>query len=63
MNHIHRLMQERDEAIAALREVRDALTDLEIYLTSPKFHEEDYVYVKTDMLPKIASIRFMAIGQ
>ena len=63
MNHIARLISERDEARAAIREARDMLTDIELYLTGRKFHEEDYVHVRTDILPKIAAVRFGLCGQ
>lgn len=63
-NHIHRLMRERDDAVAQLREVRDQLTALQHYLTSAKFAgpDADYVHVRTDILPKIRDITFAAIG-
>jgi hypothetical protein len=64
MNHIHRITTERDDSFAQMRAVRDALCELEIYLTSRKFQsvDNDYVFVSTDVLPKIAAIRFLAIG-
>jgi hypothetical protein len=63
MNHIARLTNERDEALEALRNARDMLTDLELYLTSSKFAapDADYVHVRTDILPKIARVRFKLI--
>ena len=63
MNHIARLISERDEAQATLRAARDMLTDLELYLTSSKFAapDADYVHVRTDILPKIARVRFALI--
>jgi hypothetical protein len=63
-NHIHRIIRERDEALEQLREVRDRLADIENYLTSSKFTsspDHDYVHVRTDILPKIAAVRFAAI--
>ena len=63
MNHIHRLVSERDELRAQLRSVRDMLTDLESYLLSDKFRgaDNDYAHVRTDMLPHVTAIRFAAI--
>ena len=59
-NFIHRVIRERDEAHQQLRQVRD----IEHYLTSTKFTnspDDDYVHVRTDILPKIAAVRFAAI--
>jgi hypothetical protein len=63
VNHIARLISERDEAQQTLRDARDMLTDLELYLTSSKFAAPDcdYVHVRTDILPKIARVRFKLI--
>ena len=63
-NHISRLIRERDEYQAQLRAVRDELCEIERYLTSPKFAAPDcdYVHVRTDILPKIARLRFMTIA-
>ena len=64
-NHIHRIMREREEAHQQLRQVREMLCDIERYLTSAKFTnspDDDYVHVRTDILPKIAAVRFAAIG-
>lgn len=65
MNHIARLISERDEARAVIRDARNALTDIERYLSSAKFvwPQNDYVHVRTDILPKIASVRFALCGQ
>jgi hypothetical protein len=43
---------------------REALTEIECYLTSPKFSgpDADYVHVRTDILPKIAAVRFLTIA-
>ncbi len=63
-NYIHRITRERDEAAQKLRQIRDMLCDIELYLTSAKFTTspaDDYVHVRTDILPKIAAIRFAAI--
>jgi hypothetical protein len=57
MNHIHRLTQERDEARAALRETERRLSALMAYLCSDKFANDDYVHVRTDMLPRISEIK------
>ena len=63
MNHITRLISERDEALATIRNAREMLTELELYLTSSKFAAPDcdYVHVRTDILPKIARARFALI--
>lgn len=63
MNHIARLIQERDEAQRIAREARDMLAEVEIYLTSSKFSapDADYVHVRTDILPKISAVRFKLI--
>jgi len=63
MNHIRRLLQERDEALATIRAARKQLTDLQHYLTSDKFQgpDNDYVHVRTDILPKIMGIFFTLI--
>ena len=63
MNHITRLISERDEARETIRNAREMLTDLELYLTSSKFHgpDADFVHVRTDILPKIAQARFALI--
>ncbi len=65
MNHIHRITQERDAAQEKIRDLEDRLRDLEHYLLSDKFSwpENDYVHVRTDILPKISTIRFAAISQ
>jgi hypothetical protein len=62
MNHIQRLINERDEAWQQIRQAREALMYLEHYLTSSKFHEDNTVQVHTDILPKISAIRFSLIG-
>jgi hypothetical protein len=64
-NHIHRIIREREETQQQLRQVREMLCDIELYLTSAKFTnspDDDYVHVRTDILPKIAAVRFAAIG-
>lgn len=58
-----RLIAERDEARAAIRAAREELTWIEHYLTSSKFHEDNTVQVRTDILPKIAAVRFSLCGQ
>lgn len=61
-NYIHRLTRERDETREQLAEVLGLLVELEIYLTSSKFHgaDNDYVHVSTDMLPRLAKIKSAA---
>jgi hypothetical protein len=63
MNHITRLISERDSAQATIRQARELLTEIELYLTSSKFAapDSDYVHVRTDILPKIARARFALI--
>lgn len=65
MNHIARLTNERDDARDVIRRARDALTEIELYLTSSKFWApgDDYVHVRTDMLPKISAVRFILCGE
>lgn len=65
MNHITRLLNERDHAQSVIRQLRDELRELEIYLASEKFHgpDNDYVHVRTDIGPKIARLRFMLCGE
>lgn len=63
-NYITRLRRERDELHTAFANLRDNLIELEIYLTSPKFTispDHDYVHVRTDILPKIAKLRSIAM--
>ncbi len=65
MNHIARLIQERDEAIATIRKVREELLEISHYLQSSKFTAPDcdYVHVRTDILPKITRVHFLTCGQ
>ena len=58
MNHITRLTMERDEAWQQIREARDKLAELERYLYSHKFHEDNTVQIRTDIGPKLLDIRF-----
>lgn len=60
-NHIHRITRERDEAEQQLDDIRTLLREAEDYLLSRKFWNDDYVHVRTDMLPKIAAFRFAAL--
>jgi hypothetical protein len=59
MNHIARLTGERLEALAQLAAARELVLELEAYLLSSKFHgpDNDYVHVRTDLLPKLAQVR------
>jgi ATP-dependent RNA circularization protein (DNA/RNA ligase family) len=59
MNHIARLTTERLDAIEQLGAARALLEELEAYLLSSKFAgpDNDYVHVRTDMLPKLAQVR------
>jgi septation ring formation regulator EzrA len=64
MNYIHRLQKENEELHQQLRDVREQLAEIERYLSSSKFQgpENDYVHVRTDILPKIRTARFAAIN-
>ena len=59
MNHIARLTGERLEALAQLAAARELVLELEAYLLSSKLHgpDNDYVHVRTDLLPKLAQVR------
>jgi hypothetical protein len=61
MNHIARLIHERDAAWAQIRAARERLDEIEHYLTSAQF-PDDFVHVRTDILPKIANVRFGLIS-
>jgi len=59
VNHIARLTTERADAIEQLDAARALVLELEAYLLSSKFAgpDNDYVHVRTDMLPKLAQVR------
>lgn len=59
MNHIAKLTRDRTQALEALRDARELVEELEAYLLSSKFHgpDNDYVHVRTDILPKLAHVR------
>jgi hypothetical protein len=59
MNHIARLTGERFKALEQLTAARELVLELEAYLMSAKFQgaDNDYVHVRTDMLPKLAQVR------
>lgn len=57
MNHILRLTNERDQAREQIAIAHDMLTDILTYLASSKFHETDYVHVRTDIGPKLMQVR------
>jgi len=59
MNYIKKLQQELRFARYENQDMREKLLDLKIYLLSEKFYKEDYVYVRTDMLPKLDAILTM----
>lgn len=61
MNYIARLKAERDEAIAELAALRDGIVEIELYLMSSKFHEDNTVQVRTDILPKLAALRSLTL--
>ena len=62
-NYIHRLQRERDEALEALEQTDKRLREIQAYLMSAKFcaPDSDYVFVSTDILPKIKSARLQTI--
>jgi hypothetical protein len=59
MNYIKRLEAEKAELERRLANVREMLTETMTYLTTDKFAgvENDYVHVRTDMLPRLGEIR------
>jgi hypothetical protein len=59
-NYIKRLEQERWLLREQLTSARKQVAAIEAYLLSDKFHgpENDYVHVRTDMLPKLAALKF-----
>ena len=59
MNHIERLTRERNEAREVIEASLDMVHDLMLYLHSSKFAgvDNDYIYVSTDLLPKVCDIR------
>jgi len=59
MNYIKQLQQDLRFAQYENQDMREKLLDLKIYLLSEKFYKEDYVYVRTDMLPKLDAILTM----
>lgn len=61
MNHIARLMKERDEALAQVKAIREELIAVESYYLSSKFHAHDYAYVRTDVLPRLTTLKFLSI--
>jgi hypothetical protein len=63
-NYIARLKREADEARAQLAAVNEELSHLLTYLESSKFQgfDNDYVYVSTDIAPKLMKLRALAIN-
>jgi len=59
MNHIARLTTDRAQALEQLSAARALVLELEAYLLSAKFAgpDNDYVHVRTDLLPKLAHVR------
>lgn len=52
-------VRKHENAIALVRQVRNARIELDRlmqYLQSPKFHNEDYVYIRTDLMPKLIQL-------
>ena len=64
MNYITFLQNDRDELRALVRQMREELLDITLYLQSRKFTgpDMDYVHVKTDILPKVEKVRFLSCG-
>lgn len=65
MNYIQFLQDDREALQATLRQVREELLDITRYLSSSKFSapDADYVYVRTDILPKIERVRFLTCAR
>jgi hypothetical protein len=59
MNHIARLTTDRAQALEQLSAAHALVLELEAYLLSAKFAgpDNDYVHVRTDLLPKLAHVR------
>jgi hypothetical protein len=56
VNHIQRLTEERDEAYAQMRDALQLIKDLELYLISPKFHDDTTVQCR-DVLRHLTEIK------
>ena len=56
---IARLTTERRELLEQLRDARDMIAELEAYLLSSKFAgpDNDFMHVRTDLLPKISRVK------
>jgi hypothetical protein len=65
VNYIQRLTEERDDARKALRSARADLLDIMLHLSSSKFAwpDNDYVHVRTDILPEIEAVRFAMLEE
>jgi hypothetical protein len=59
MNHIQSLTMQRDAAREALQNAQAELNDLLVYLESSKFRGDgdDYIYITTDLKPKLMALR------
>lgn len=60
-NYIKRLERELAEARALLKAANDKVVEMESYYTSPKFHEHDFAYVRTDVLPRLREVRMATL--
>lgn len=59
MNYIQFLQDDREDLKATINSIREELLELDRYLRSAKFHNDDYVHVSTDIMPKLAKIRLL----
>ena len=59
MNHIARLTQERDEIRGQFQKIQEDLIELQHYLGSSKFHQEDWVSAR-EMWNRVQEIRVSA---
>lgn len=59
MNYIKRLQLDKIQLETKLLVAMDELAQLQCYLLSPKFQgiDNDYVHVRTDLLPRLAHIK------
>ncbi len=62
MNYIKELQKRDLEQAEVLASVRDGITEIMAYLSSPKFQgtDNDYVHVTTDIMPKLSKLRMLA---
>jgi hypothetical protein len=63
MNHIAKLTKDRNDLRDKLAAIREELATLESYYTSSKFSwpDNDYAHVRTDLLPRLSTLKSLAI--